>query len=338
MLLKKFERKQVGVIYHVCSPLSFMYNIDNDSITPGENSDTEFRRGQERRSISFTRNDKYIVDTIEDMPVVYQMVLDGDRISDKNHIEPFAAFMYTGKLAEQEESIFDDDGLVGLRKNKYLIGVNVIINVRRMSSATKRDCETALESLLVCNSLNLPVNVKKIDDSEFNLIPENLNGLIHYFDALAHYNQMTKNGSQLRTAIADCVEKFDKDESYDFYFYNNSAVITLASEEDFYPTNVPLVYGVIDAVEKAFNGVPCGKVLTYYDASIDSSITKTRRFDKSKIDSLIKSNKLLLVKIVVNIVLDKLTFETPNVNLFFLDENGDEHDYTVHVYPILSSN
>lgn len=338
MLLKKFERKQVGVIYHVCSPSSFMYNIENDSITPGENSDVKFRRGADRRSISFTRNDKYIVDTIDHLPVVYQMVLDGDKISDNNHIEPFAAFMYTGKLAEQEESMFDDNGLIGLRKNKYLIGVNVIINVKRMNSASRSDCETALKSLLVCNSLNVPINIKKINDSELNLIPEDLKGLIHYFDTLAHYNKITNYGSQLRTAVADCVERFDKDESYDFYFYNNAAVITLASDEDFYQTNVPLVYGVIDAVEKAFNGVPCGKVLTYYDASIDSNITKTKRFDKSKINSLVKSNKLLLVKIVVNVILDKLTFETPNVNLFFLDENGDEHDYTVHVYPILSSN
>lgn len=338
MLLKKFERKQVGVIYHVCSPSSFMYNIENDSITPGENSDVKFRRGAERRSISFTRNDKYIVDTIDYLPVVYQMVLDGDKISDNNHIEPFAAFMYTGKLAEQEESMFDDNGLIGLRKNKYLIGVNVIVNVKRMNSASRSDCETALKSLLVCNSLDVPVNVKKINDSEFNLVPEDLKGLIHYFDALAHYNKITNYGSQLRTALADSLEKFDEDDAYDFYFYNNSAVIHLASEEDFYPTNVPLVYSIIDDVEKSFNGVPCGKVLTDYEVGIDSNTAKTKRFDKSKIDSLVKNNRLFLVKIVVNITLDKLTFETPNVNLFFLDKNGDEHAYTVHIYPILSSN
>jgi hypothetical protein len=108
-LCNKLEGKQVGVLYHFTSPLKALGIADSG----------ELRRGT-RRYLSLTR-DKNLSTVGVDNTVAFQ--LDGDKLSNKYSISPFADKGHTkdSKNFEAEERI--ETGVSDMRD--YLLGITV---------------------------------------------------------------------------------------------------------------------------------------------------------------------------------------------------------------------
>lgn len=98
------EAKQVGTLYHVCSPKAALWNLKNNKIAPGEYANT--RRG--KKTVSFSRDSKLIVDTVSRYsPIFFQFVLDGDKISEKKKISPYAAQDYQDYSSLEKEEVIE---------------------------------------------------------------------------------------------------------------------------------------------------------------------------------------------------------------------------------------
>lgn len=183
------ESKQVGTLYHVCPSVSLIYNLKNNSIKPGLTAN----RVDGKPTISFTRNKKYFVDNIRTDFIVYQLVLDGDLISENKKIRPYAAKGYRntdiqGRL-EQEEIIYGE--LKNLKK--YLKEINIFILKSNYDAVNGKIRPTTLmksiEALGIIEKSGIPAHVGFIEsaDNPINVsmgIPNTLSGLSDFLHNL----------------------------------------------------------------------------------------------------------------------------------------------------------
>jgi hypothetical protein len=152
MIIVLNESKQVGLLYHYTSKTG----LENILKTNKLNTSEEFYRGHQLNYISFTRNKNFHKrNTTWQVKTDYRITLDGDKLSNKYKIKPFAympGWNYENsweydwlenepenvvrdfliKLAdydEQEERIYFkniDDGIDNI--SKYIISIDNIKN------------------------------------------------------------------------------------------------------------------------------------------------------------------------------------------------------------------
>ena len=181
------EAKQVGKLYHVCSSRSLIYNLKHNSISPGEWSNT--RNG--KKCISFTRDPHYVVDTIDKTdPFIFQLVIDGDKLSENKKIEPYADQDYRSREElEKEESV--EGSIRDLRK--YLIKINLFIDIARFDIMAGDLPSYVLESLQALQSFKMEVEILVVENIKSmkkvrTAIPTNLSDLITYIEKISEYD------------------------------------------------------------------------------------------------------------------------------------------------------
>ena len=112
-----YEAKQVGTLYHVCTPDAYLkYIYPNDQLSAsGKYMNFLYK---DNNYVSFTR-DKYFVvqtDTIKSSAILFQLVIDGDLLSENYKVRPYNDFVYSQygtyypyddnpKLREKEEVV-----------------------------------------------------------------------------------------------------------------------------------------------------------------------------------------------------------------------------------------
>lgn len=320
------EGKQVGVIYHVCVPKSFIYNIKNDAITPGSFSNV--RDGGEE-SISFTRNDKYIVDTVRHEFMGFQIVLDGDKISERYSVEPFADYDhgYTGKDSEAESVIF---GRPLKDLHEYIIGINVLINERKADNSFDDRKLFALSldyCYATCKKLNVPCNVIKYETYPIpSAVPDTLNGLINYYNVLCNYK-----GGQIALAL-----KQFKNDIWKFSKPDNSVYALFYSPKvhGFIKTNPAMLLSAIAAVKSSYPVETKEAVFSAKAEDYDFS-TANKRYSLDHIKNLLNDPEYSLRRIEADISMELLSFSSPRLKASFIDREGNREDYVICFNPII---
>lgn len=80
------EAKQVGIIYHVCDLRRMKFIAWHDNLQNGE---VDFNKVSNSDTIPFTRDKRLLVDDSQD-DFLFQIVIDGDKLSENYKIEPYS--------------------------------------------------------------------------------------------------------------------------------------------------------------------------------------------------------------------------------------------------------
>ena len=173
----KFESKQVGTLYHICSLSDFVeFIIPYDSLYASGNFTNKLVNRDD--VISFTRDKLYMIKTLSNMykksKIFIQLVLDGNKLSNKYKIFPYNDFMYNGTKGEAEECII---GVVKHISN-YIIGINFDFSEYKLQD---------FDYYLINKALNYYKNIKyfnfnkKLNHNPYNLqAGDNLHDLIKF--------------------------------------------------------------------------------------------------------------------------------------------------------------
>lgn len=202
------ESKQVGVLYHVCDAESMLYNLKHNSITPGSSSNMRKVKGRRdgrkvEYAVSFTRNKDYFVDTV-DSPVFFQIVLDGDTLSDSYKISPYAADDYRDPNSfENEEVIYfgPSEGVTNL--TDYIIKVNVIVDsVAVLSNLSSGSLAKLLDALYECVK-RIPKVELVVKDKFDTLSVKKIHSFINLVLILFNYRNIIDT-ADLRSFLSTC--------------------------------------------------------------------------------------------------------------------------------------
>lgn len=89
------EAKQVGTLYHVCSLKEYLkYVLPNDQLSSSGRYYNYLYGGD--NYVSFTRDKKFVLDTRDEDIILIQIVVDGDKLSEKYKIGPYNDFAFGG--------------------------------------------------------------------------------------------------------------------------------------------------------------------------------------------------------------------------------------------------
>ena len=94
--LKKFEAKQVGTIYHVCTLKAYLeWIVPKDTLQASGKYYNWVYRGDDY--VSFTRDKYFVVGTksVQASKVLVQLVIDGDKLSENYKIGPYNDFAFS---------------------------------------------------------------------------------------------------------------------------------------------------------------------------------------------------------------------------------------------------
>jgi hypothetical protein len=148
--VKLQKGKQVGILYHFTGNIG----IVNIALTCGLKS-------HNNDYISFTRN--FRLGTNEDFGE-FRLTFDGDKLSDKYHIEPYlnVEFDIKRSAGEREERILWPKGkLLPITNRKFCLGIQVIASAWRQLTEEQKDNITTQFS-----DLSIPIQFVR----EFTLI------------------------------------------------------------------------------------------------------------------------------------------------------------------------
>lgn len=95
------EGKQVGDLYHACTFKSMLHIANTDTLSPGLNANVV----NMKRTVSFTRNPNFVVDTIGNTPVLFILTIDGDKLSEHYKTQPFAHSQYRDAISDEFEEV-----------------------------------------------------------------------------------------------------------------------------------------------------------------------------------------------------------------------------------------
>ncbi len=199
-LKKKIEEgKQVGTLYHVCRPNSFIYNIKNNSITPGSNANNV--KGKD--TISFTRDKGLIVDTVYGSPILFQMVIDGDTLSNNMKIQPFVDPYLT--VLNQYDTEKEEIAFSSVEDLKLVLqGVNIFIVeseiYRKFSSISQSYYTTLLEALELAKKSGVSSKISVIasyDNPRIvqSTVPKDLPSFIDLINNVIDYDSVSVTGA-----------------------------------------------------------------------------------------------------------------------------------------------
>lgn len=136
----KTESKQVGKLYHVCNLDSLEHNIDGNLLeAKGKYFNSLLNT---KNVVSFTRDDKYVVPSwkVEGAPLLFQLVIDGNKLSEHDKIVPYAFITDDPKKREKEEVVRSP--LNNL--SDYVIGLNFDVNTPFFIGGTSGDNHTLI--------------------------------------------------------------------------------------------------------------------------------------------------------------------------------------------------
>ena len=113
--MKLLERKQVGPIYHFTYLDKLIEILKSNSL---KSYSKENRNGVNTSYISFTRSKKF-EDEIG-FGAEVRLVIDGTKLSDKYHIEPFNYYSGKDKFGEYSPEDFEKEERIWLPETSYI--------------------------------------------------------------------------------------------------------------------------------------------------------------------------------------------------------------------------
>lgn len=103
--IKAFEAKQVGTIYHVCTLKAYLeYIIPDDQLAASGRYYNWVYKGD--NYVSFTRDKSFVLDSRDDDVVLVQLVVDGDKLSERYKIGPYNDFIFGKKGIRKSKDDF----------------------------------------------------------------------------------------------------------------------------------------------------------------------------------------------------------------------------------------
>lgn len=319
------EAKQVGTLYHVCTVQSLIYNLKNNSIRPGFQSNK--RRG--KKVISFTRNKNYVVDTLpRDAQYFFQLIIDGDSLSDSNKIEPYADTLYRDpEYQEQEEIVF---GVVQNLKS-VLKGVVVFIDISAIELAfshynysVEKDVVEAFEEL---QKSGVPVEIKPVKGKsnlvkERTVLPSDISSLIELLKRAESYDS-----NSMFSAITNLCERFFRKDIEDIK--SVSKVINVLFKEDTllssYKKEIQVLLDTIQEELKSTN------ILVTQDKSL-TSIKPLSRHNDTKLNSILNNRSYRIYQLLINPTFDYVNLTSPSISLRIRNSSGKLLEFRVNLY------
>ena len=240
---RKFEGKQVGIIYHVCTLQSYLdWILPNDTLqASGKHYNWLY---DDNDYVSFTRDKYFVVGTkdVQKSKVLVQLVVDGDRLSDRYKVGPYNDFAY-GPDGEK----VDDSSMVKYREMEEVVKGPI----KNISKYIK---EVRIDVFDMDNAALTKIRRAKLDDQN-----------VKYFHFIKGYQDKSfttwarENGLRDGTPLNEAMPKFKE-------FINRNKFNELLFSYD------------VDDVAKAIKGkadlnakYPAGYVLETY-ADDDSNI------------------------------------------------------------------
>ena len=205
------ESKQVGNLYHVCSLEAYLNYIVPTNTLSASGKYTNWLYGG-TDYVSFTRDKRFIVDSTRlfDSNVILQLVIDGDKLSNKYSIKPYNDFMwdYDGtkssdddnpKFREREEVVKGPIRMI----SKYI--KQIYFDASNIDEATVNDLKEIVddnvEYMPIIKSSMLAYSSKNQDFMSFKR--ENLNAGDSLEKAINVFENYiaSKEGTQLRDML-----------------------------------------------------------------------------------------------------------------------------------------
>lgn len=196
------EAKQVGTLYHSCRLDSIIYNLKNNSITSGNYSNIV----NNKDTISFTRNKGYISDTVYGEPIIFQMVINGDKLSEYIKTSPYAALDYREPSFTENEEVAFSSVIEDLKT--VLTGVNVLIIEKKISYLQQQDYynlpqfyyKKLLEALMLISKAGVSSKISVIasyDNPRIvqSTVPKDLPSFIDLINNVIDYDNVVVTGA-----------------------------------------------------------------------------------------------------------------------------------------------
>lgn len=317
---KILEAKSVGKLFHVCSIKSLIYNLTNNIITPGQKPNQRLQTKSLERSISFTRNSSYVVDTISsDDGLAFQIVLNGNKLSENYPIEPYADIKHGYSRIESEEAVFGKE-ITNLKD--YIIAINVIIlNYETLSENVKEKtfCLQLIKALTLITSLNNPCFFKKSREAllygNITTIPTDIQGFLTWCKTSLKYN-VTK----LTNTIDNLQQK---------YRITKSSTITKIQCETVLADSKFDILKLTNSLREGF--------ITETNVVITSETTSTaveKRYTQRKFLNFLDRRDFTLNHITVNSSFDNIANVSPSIVITLSDSERYEYKIKINIIPV----
>lgn len=143
-LRRLYEAKQVGDIYHFCTLLvAVNYIIPNDTLSPSGRW-TNYLIGSSN-VLSFTRDKRFIVDTLSNETILVRFKVDGNLLSENHKIFP-----YNDVDSPYGDDLEKEEVVVGKITNfsRYVKSISVILNKPHSFGSQKEFLKSELEKVV----------------------------------------------------------------------------------------------------------------------------------------------------------------------------------------------
>lgn len=320
------ESKQVGILYHVCNAESMLYNLENNSITPGANSNSRKStrpksKGQPEYAVSFTRNSDYFVDTVEE-PVFFQIVIDGDSLSNSKKIYPFAADDYQDPGSfESEEVIYFKQGEGLYPLTNYIIKVNIIVaSVSRLVYMSYSELTSIIDA--VYETVKRIPRVEVVNKDSHETLPvKKIMPFINLLLVLFNYRNKV-NGIDFRGFLS----KYGTlSGSFRNYRITAKESIPISKYREFFSI-------VIDAIDEIYRSK--AKYYLYNQDNDRKLVTSDASRLLLEINNYLENPEYKLKYIVIDAGKDISQFSKPNMEIIF-NHNDEMESISINAMPVL---
>ena len=212
----KTEVKQVGTLYHVCTLNALVnYIIPENQLSASGKYKNALLNTYD--AISFTRDSLFVVPTwtVDDADILFQFVVDGERLSEHYKVTPYQALDWTKNISTRSEK---EEVVIGPIKNFKSYIKEVHFDIKSPSRTTLLKQKDSLEKVkeylgsIKCTRTTLPYHVgnnkhsykKTKNDFELYKI-KTLDDLIQYIEDIKD-----AKGSDTLLDVIDSKELFDK--------------------------------------------------------------------------------------------------------------------------------
>lgn len=325
--LKK-EGKQVGDVYHVCSPQSMLYNLKHNSLTPHTFS-VSLDQGD---GISLTRNKNFLVNTTLFSPAVFRITLDGDRISDNYKVRPYDFYSeidMTTRVLAKKTKLFDEMEEVVLGKinnlDKYIKNIELVFKANPATEIPKEK-QALLDSLEIIKNKNIPFSCSSTVHLAFK---RDLDSLIDVYSVLVGYDQnqiasnikslLKKSFKHVSTELSsEKLESGEKISNVEIYAFPDG--IEDLTEDKLTPVK-KYSTSILDSVEYLASLLKAKVIIT------DS---KDSRKQSAKLSTVLNNKTYSMFSFSMLLGLDLCFNEFPSARLAVLNSTYDTKEFYIH--------
>lgn len=327
-LLKK-EAKQVGDIYHVCSPEAMIYNLKHNAITPHKFS--VFIGDKE--GVSFTRNKNFLVNTTIFSYVVFRITLDGDKLSENYKIKPndfYNQFSMSDRVSQKMTAVSDEmeEVVIGEIKNldRYIKNIEFIIKANPALSIQKEK-QATLDSLVYIKKHNLPFSSQALTKVSFK---RDLDSLISLYTSLVSYipSEVAKNIkgilnnsfpiTQIESSVITLDNK-DRVKNYEVYAFPEG--VDDLTEDKLTPAR-KYKDAIVNVTEYLSSILGKAKIVV--------TDSKYSRQLNTKLNTVLNNRTYFMFSVSVNVALDLEHNEYPNIRISLLNSKYDTKEFYVY--------